>query len=290
MKKILIVGASGLVGGNCRQYFTEKKLEVIGTHLNFPTEYTHYFDATNLEDSKNEFVLNQIEQFDCIIHCGALTHVDYCEDNIEESYQKTVDSTKKLLGIASEEKIKFIYISTDYVFDGESGPYKEEDTTNPINVYGKHKLEAEREVIKLKKNNYLIARITNVYGKEIRGKNFVSRIINNTLSNKKLKLPVDQYATPVSAYDVARALYKLIIDDKQGIYHIGSTDYMNRYQLASKVVDVVNNRELKLLPICTKNLKQKANRPLFGGLLSAKFLAEYPTFKFSNIDEYLNQI
>src|SRR5690606_41675199 len=81
---------------------------------------------------------------DVIVHCGALTHVDYCETNQEESYQKTVVSTHNLVAIAKACGSRFVYLSTDYVFDGEHGPYRETDPVNPISIYGAHKLQAEQ--------------------------------------------------------------------------------------------------------------------------------------------------
>jgi dTDP-4-dehydrorhamnose reductase len=284
--QIVIIGASGLVGGNCLNFFKSKGLETTGTHYSFPTDDTIFFDTLDIDSDKNTSVLKQLETAKYLVHCGALTNVDYCENNENESYQKTVESTLNLLALAKKYNLKFIYISTDYVFDGGNGPYVEEDATNPLNLYGKHKLIAENKV-REQATDYLIVRITNVYGDEIRGKNFVSRLLNNTLTDKKLRLPSDQYATPINALDIARVLYHLILDGKNGIYHLGSTDYVNRYQLANKVLKYSADSDVTIEPVFTNNLSQNARRPLLGGLLSRKFLKEYPLFEFTNIDDYL---
>ena len=141
--RIFISGASGLVGGNCLKHFQEKQCDVVGSHLSFPTENTVYFNTLHLKD-KNNFDLLQFHP-EIIIHCGALTHVDYCEAHIEESYEKTVSSTQNLIQIAKQLQAQLVYISTDYVFDGEHGPYRENDKVNPLSIYAKHKLEALRE-------------------------------------------------------------------------------------------------------------------------------------------------
>lgn len=285
--KVLIFGASGLVGGNMFKYFTQQSnMEVVGTHFSFETENTVPFNTLDLEAETNFDVASYNP--DVIINCGALTWVDYCEENIDESYQKTVVSTINTLKIAKQYNAKYLYIGTDYVFDGKNGPYTEEAAVNPLNVYAKHKLEAENLVFK-HNEKALSLRITNVYGDEIRDKNFVSRLYNLGQSGEKhhLKLPYDQYATPVNAFDIARAAYLLLTDKKTGIYNIASTDFVNRMQLAQLVLNAVLNHQVSLEPISTAELNPPANRPLTGGLITAKFLSEYPDFQFSNVQDYL---
>ena len=287
--KIFISGASGLVGGNCFHYFKEQGWNVVGSHFSFPLDYTVSFDTLNL-DKENNFEL-EVFNPDYILHCGALTWVDYCEDHEDESYQKTIQSTKNLISIAKKTGAKLIFISTDYVFDGNNGPYDEGHSTNPISVYGKHKLEGEELALASNPENLSI-RITNVYGREARNKNFVMRLIDNINKGNamELKLPFDQYATPVNALDIARSLYHLIVDNKKGVYNIASTDYVNRVQLAQKILDYFPSKKVNIIPISTKEINPSADRPLQGGLKTGKFLSEYPDFKFSNVDDFLNEI
>ncbi|QQR97356.1 MAG: SDR family oxidoreductase [Sphingobacteriales bacterium] len=286
--KTFIVGASGLVGGNCMQYFNQKGWQNIGTYFSYATEQTVYFDTLNIENTENFDVSNF--QPDVIIHCGALTHVDYCEQNEQESYEKTVQSTKSLVEIAKKLNSKFVFISTDYIFDGEDGPYLETAQANPISIYGKHKLEAEQYVLN-QIPDAIILRITNVYGDEIRGKNFVSRIIEQAINKQKLtlKLPIDQFATPINAYDIARCLYLLLKDEHKGIFNIASTDYMNRVQLALKILQYFPDATYDLIPMLTTDLQQPAARPLQGGLKNLKFAQLYPDFVFSTIDDYVSK-
>lgn len=282
--KVFIIGASGLVGSHCLRYFKEKKIQAVGSHLNFPTPETFYFDPLDKRCQLSELSFMP----DVIIHCGALTNVDYCEENEDASYKITVLSTEVVADYCRKNSIKLIYISTDYVFDGVDGPYDEKARTNPINIYGCHKLEAENIVRKL--SGFLIVRITNVYGEEERSKNFIANLINLLSSNsaKSFNLPYDQFATPIYAGDIARMLYLLIQNNKHGIYNLSSTDYYNRYQLAHKVKSYyASNIELKLNPISTHELQQKAKRPLNGGLLNNKFSNEFPLFEFTNIDKFI---
>jgi dTDP-4-dehydrorhamnose reductase len=285
--KILIIGASGLVGGNCMKFFKQKGFEVLGTHFSFETDETVFFDTLDIFNAKNKAIHDF--KADVILNCGALTFVDYCEDHQEESFRLTCESNKAVLDYANTINAKYIYVSTDYIFDGKNGPYLEDDAPNPISVYGKHKFQAEQYITEKSKNDYIIIRITNVYGDEIRNKNFVSRIVERAENKQKitLKLPIDQYATPVNAADIARALYLLIKDNQKGVYHISSTDYLNRCQLAERILSYFDGVEVERDYVFTKNLNQAADRPLQGGLKNLKFMSLYPDFNFSSLDNYL---
>ncbi len=285
--KTFIIGASGLVGNNCLDFFTQQEWDCIGTYFSYETDNLHFFDTLNLENEKNFNI--QAFQPDVIVHCGALTHVDYCELHPDESYEKTVVSTLNMIALAKTLNAKLVFISTDYIFDGENGPYDEEAKPNPLSVYGKHKLEAEQAVLTANENN-LVLRITNVYGEEERGKNFVSRILQQIFEGKKLtlKLPLDQYATPINAFDIARCLYFLLNDNKCGVYNIASTDYMNRVQLAMTILKYFEYAEYDLIPLSTPEIAAPAPRPLQGGLKNKKFMNEYPDFRFTTVDEYVN--
>jgi dTDP-4-dehydrorhamnose reductase len=286
--KILIVGASGLVGGNIFNYLSsETNWDVLGTYNNFKADPFIFFDASE-RGSWSDTVVNT--NWDVIVHTGALTHVDGCEENPELSYLLTVKSAENMCSFADRIGALLIYISTDYIFDGECGPYTENEIPNPVNIYGQHKLKAEKLVIAML-SNYLILRITNVYGNELRNKNFLARTIAQIKSNIELSItaPIDQYATPINALDVAKAIFLLISDRKTGIYHLASSDFFNRVQFLQRI-NLHYNNILQINPISTSQLKQAAKRPLIGGLVSKKFLDEYPNFHFSNVDDYLKSL
>ena len=284
--KVLIIGASGLVGSHCFNYFKEKEFDVIGTHRNFETNDTYFFDPSfdNCFDFLDEIKFKP----DVIIHCAALTNVDYCEDHEDESEKLTVNSTEKIADFCDKRNIKLVFLSTDYVFDGSKGPYVEDDATNPINIYGNHKLKAESIVLKIK--DYLIVRVTNVYGEEDRSKNFIAFLLSviDSKTEKSLSIAQDQFATPVYARDIARMIFLLLLDKKEGVYHLSSTDYYSRFQLANKIKSNYKASDnLIINPARTQNLKQKALRPLRGGLLNIKFSNEYPDFEYTNIDTFI---
>lgn len=286
--KVFISGASGLVGGNCLEYFKDMGWNVIGSYFSFPAPETVFYNTLEPEHPEN-FDIRTFRP-DVIVHCGALTHVDYCEQHPEESYEKTVQSTRNLVTLAKDCGARFVFISTDYVFDGQDGPYREEAPVNPLSVYARHKLEAERLAVEAIPGT-LVLRVTNVYGDEVRRKNFVARILEQCRTGAKLtlKLPYDQFASPVNAFDIARAMYVLLKDGKSGVYHIGGSDYMNRVELALRVLSYFPDAAYELIPVATAELKQPAARPLLGGFVKLKFAAEYPDFLFGTIDSYLQQ-
>jgi dTDP-4-dehydrorhamnose reductase len=285
--KAFVIGASGLVGSNCLAYFTEEGWTVKGSHCTYSTGNTVYYDTSRSMDEENFEIIGF--RPDVIIHCGALTNVDYCESHEEESFKQTVESTRHVCELVTRCNARLVYISTDYVFNGNAGPYKEEDIPDPINIYGKHKYLAEQ--LALKVEHSLVLRITNVYGDEARAKNFIARIVQQCQQKEKtisLKLPYDQFATPINARDVARAMFHLLTDKKTGIYHLASTDFMNRVELAKRVLSYFPHAQCSNIEsVDTATLKQSAKRPLRGGLLKLKFTDEYPTFAFTNVDDYL---
>ena len=284
---VFIIGASGLVGSNCLKHFAEQGWNVKGSYFSYPTDNCVFFNTLDLNHPDNFDLLNW--KPDIIIHCGALTHVDYCEQHPEESYEKTVQSTLNIIAIAKASNAKLVYLSTDYIYDGLKGPYQEDAAINPISIYGKHKLLAEESVLQY--DNALVIRITNVYGDEERGKNFIARIIQQCKEGQHLtlKLPIDQYATPTNAMDIAKAMFLLLKDQHKGVFNIGSTDYMNRVALALRVLKYFPNASYDLIPLSTAALQQAAARPLLGGFISTKFHQLYPEFLFSTVDDYMQK-
>ncbi len=285
--KIFIVGASGLVGSNCLHYFTTQGWDVMGSYFSYAQEGLVYYNTLDPGHSLNFDICGW--KPDVIVHCGALTHVDYCETHEEESYTQTVQSTKNIIKVANDCGARMVYLSTDYVFDGTAGPYLENAPVNPLSVYGHHKLLAEQSVLS-EVASPLVLRVTNVYGDEARGKNFIARIVQQCKDGATLtlKLPYDQYANPTNAADIARAMYLLLRDNHDNIFHIGGSDYMNRVSLALRVLKYFPGTGYDLQPLSTEALQQPAKRPLLGGFINLKFATLYPDFLFSTVDDYLS--
>jgi dTDP-4-dehydrorhamnose reductase len=258
--RVFIVGASGFVGRILFEYLSREH-EAYGSFYSNPVERLIHLDMTDLKAVKE--ILTSLKP-DVIIHPAANPNVEYCEEHPMETWQVNVEGSKNLIGIAREIGAKFVYFSSDYVFDGANGPYSEDDVPNPINEYGLQKLAVEKLINSL--DNYLIIRITVVYGLELRGKNFVMGLIKNLKNGDFTKVPCDQIGSPTYANNMVQAVKELIEADKTGIYHVAGTDVMDRYTFAKNVAEIFELDEDLLIPVTTNQLGQKAKRPLKAGM------------------------
>ena len=277
---ILVIGASGLVGSAIYKFLINH-YKVVGTYNKYKIKNFKHLDLTISIEKTN--ILNSID-WDVIVCCSALTDVDYCENYPNESYLHNVEAIKNLLN--SNQKSKIIYISTDYVFDGKKGPYSEKDLTNPISIYGKHKLIAENLIMSHSDRNVVI-RVTNVFGPEERNKNFLNRLLFSNNFDKSL-VSSDQYATPIYSFDIAKLVKLIINTDGYGLYHLGGYEYVTRQD----IIDLINNFSKKNILYETyteSNSVQAARRPLLGGLRNLRIKNDFPEFKFMSLQMYLKE-
>lgn len=259
--RIFIVGASGFVGRIMFEYLSREH-ETYGSFYLNPVKGLIHLDMTDLKAVKE--ILTSLKP-DVIIHPAANPNVEYCEEHPKETWQVNVEGSNNLIETARDIGAKLVYFSSDYVFDGTNGPYSEEDVPNPINEYGLQKLAVEK-LIKNSLENYLIIRITVVYGWEKRGKNFVINLIKKLKNGEFTKVPCDQIGSPTYANNMVQAVKELIESDKTGIYHVAGTDLMDRYTFAKNVAKIFELDESLLIPVPTDKLGQKAKRPLKAGM------------------------
>ena len=259
--RIFIVGASGFVGRIMFEYLSGEH-ETFGSFYLNPVKGLIHLNMTDLKAVKE--ILTSLKP-DVIIHPAANPNVEYCEEHPKETWQVNVEGSRNIIETAREIGVKFVYFSSDYVFDGTNGPYSEDDVPNPINEYGLQKLAVEK-LIKNYLEKYLIIRITVVYGWEPRGKNFVMGLIKNLKNGDFMKVPYDQIGSPTYANNMIQAVKELIEADKTGIYHVAGTDVMDRYTFAKNVAEIFELDENLLIPVTTNQLNQKAKRPLKAGM------------------------
>lgn len=230
MKSIFITGIAGMLGSNI-SYLLRDKYHISGVDLHeikIPNVKCNIFSALDMEHIREQFLLNKV---DILIHCAALVNVDECEVNQEYARQINYDLTKDLADLCNELGIVMIFISTDAVFDGkEASLYKENDMPNPISVYGKTKLEAEKVVLAYHKN--LVVR-TNIYGFNYREKySFGEWIVNSLISNIELNMFYDIFFSPILVNELAVILDQCIENRITGLYHICSTGSISKYDIA----------------------------------------------------------
>lgn len=205
---------------------------------------------------------------DVVIHCAAYTAVDKAEEEREVCYDINVNGTKYLVEGAKEVGAKFIYISTDYVFDGtKDGVYTEDDVTCPVNYYGETKLLGEELVKEYDKG--IVVRISWVFG--INGANFIKTMLRLAETKSEVSVVSDQVGSPTYTKDLARALVDMSLSDKSGVYHATNMEYCSWYEFAKYIFEV-NNIDIKVNQVMTKDYKTVAIRPLNSKLSKDKLI------------------
>jgi len=195
---------------------------------------------------------------DVVIHCAAYTAVDKAEDERDLCYAVNVLGTKNIVEACKELDAKMVYISTDYVFDGEKEePYEVTDTPNPVNYYGYTKYLGE-EAVKNNLEKYFIVRISWVFGKN--GNNFVKTMLRLGQERKEIKVVCDQIGSPTYTFDLAKLLCDMIQTDKYGIYHATNEGYCSWYEFACEIFKIAG-MDVKVIPIKSEEYSTRAKRP-----------------------------
>ncbi len=206
-----------------------------------------------------------------VIHTAAKAGVDDCEIDREGAYELNVTGTRNVAMATGEVGAKLAFISTDYVFDGNSGPYSEDDRPSPINYYGWTKLRGE-EVVAKSSTDSLILRTSWVYSCEKERVNFVSGLIESNRQGRAFMAPHDQYGTPISSHNLAEAGLDLIQGEARGVYHLAGTRFIDRYSFSLLAADLLGlNRDL-ISSVPSGKLRQAAPRPRRAGLKVEKAL------------------
>jgi dTDP-4-dehydrorhamnose reductase len=259
----LVIGASGLVGGALVEALTEAGEPVVGTSCAHPRQGLQGLD---LRDAVA--VRRCVEQTAAsVLYVPAsLTNVDYCELHPEESFAINVAGVRHLAACG----VRLVYFSSDYVFAGDRGPYRESDPVGPLCVYGRHKVLAEEAV----GAGALIIRTTVVYGAEVQGKNFVYRLRSVLGEHKPLNVPTDQIGSPTYAPNLARAAVALERRGARGVYHVAGPQRVSRYEFAREAAAVFGLDASLIRPVTTPELGQAAPRPLDAGMICDKAQAE----------------
>ena len=273
--KILITGANGFLG----QYLVKQSLLknhiVIATGRGasrLPAQASEQFVYQQMDFTDPFAVHDVFEKFqpDIVIHAGAMSKPDECEKNQWQAYVENVESTITLILNSEEQKAFFIFISTDFVFDGESGPYKENDRPNPVNFYGKTKLEAE-EAVEEYPFSWAIVRTVLVYGKPHAGGANLLTIVKEKIGNgEEYQVFDDQIRTPTYVEDLARAILSICEKKATGVFHISGKDVLTPYQMACMMADQLHLDKSLIKKISAPDLVQPAKRPPRTGFIIDK--------------------
>jgi dTDP-4-dehydrorhamnose reductase len=272
MSDWLIVGAEGQVGQHLRNAILAKGLPAIGVDL-ISQDPAKRLDIRQEGDVRN--VLTEVRPSVVFLPAG-LANVDYCELHPTESYETNVTGVYNVVRWANDVHAQIVFFSSDYLFDGQAGPYDETSPPNPINKYGRQKLMAEHGIA-LHASHYLIVRTTVVYGWESQGKNFVYRLTSSLKQNQRIDVPADQTGNPTYAPNLAEAVVELVSQGATGVFNVVGPERVSRYEFAREAARVFGMDERLIRPVMTSALGQPARRPLDAGLLTEKASAVLQT-------------
>lgn len=250
--KYFITGGSGQLGFDVEREL-KKRYGVENIGISMPNH--EILDITSKEEVEAAIVAYKP---DVIFHCAAYTAVDKAESDCKTCYDVNVTGTKNIIDAAQIVGAKVVYVSTDYVFDGEKiEPYKTTDEPNPVNVYGQTKLLGE--IIASGYEKTFIARTSWVFG--INGKNFVRTMLRLAETKDEISVVCDQWGSPTYTVDLAKTLVDMSETDKYGIYHTNNDGYTTWYEFAKYIFES-NGIDIKVNPIATVDYKTPAKRPL----------------------------
>ncbi|MFL5787712.1 MAG: SDR family oxidoreductase [Flavisolibacter sp.] len=269
MQKALITGARGFVAHYLIKELLYHNYFVIGTGkdstpfgINQANFIYEKMDFTNKEEVSE--IINKYKP-DIIIHCGAISKPDECELHKENAFLVNVTGTINLLQQAAKWQSFFIFLSTDFVFDGKKGMYKEDDERSSVNYYGETKILAEDEVCKYR-YKWTIVRTVLVYGKSLNSRqNIVTMVASALRKGEKLNIFNDQIRTPTFVKDIAKGITTIVIKGVTGIYHISGKDILTPYEIAISVADYLHLDRSLINPVTEFSFSQPAKRPLKTG-------------------------
>ena len=277
--KILITGSNGLLGQKLVKLLANKSnIELLATSSgeNRIKSITG-FDYASLDITNKTQVEQVFNQFkpNVVINTAAMTNVDACEDQKEACWNLNVNAVKYLIDASRHSNSHLIHLSTDFVFDGENGPYKEEDKPNPLSYYGKSKFEAEK-LLQASNIKWSIARTIIVYGvvDDMSRSNIVLWAKQALEKGNPLTIVNDQFRMPTLAEDLAQACWLIAQKQATGIYNICGKDFMSILELVNRVADFYGYDKTIISPIASTSLNQAAKRPPKTGFVLDKAIKE----------------
>jgi dTDP-4-dehydrorhamnose reductase len=271
--RALVVGGSGQIGGWLLRHLADRGHEAVGTYGEHPFPGLVHLDAADLAGAARLVAERRPE---VVFYPAGFTWVDGCEREPSRSDAANRDQPLNLARAAAEAGGRFVSFSTDYVFDGRTGPDSEESAPNPLSAYGRSKLDAERRLEEELGDRALTIRTAWVFGPERQGKNFAYQLVRALNAGKPMTLPGDQVSSPSYGPDVALAAVRLAEMEVSGLIHVAGPETMPRPEFARGIVEGFGLDPSPLVAKPTAELGQGAPRPLRGGLLTPRLDAILP--------------
>jgi dTDP-4-dehydrorhamnose reductase len=245
--KVAILGGRGMLGSEVTKIFQRQGLNL------------SVYDLPELDITNTNLLRNTLEHTDIVINCASYTDVEKAEQEINLVFDINSRAVGNLGQIAKDLDFWLLHISTDFVFDGKSKkPYNEEDSPNPVNIYGKSKLEGEKLLIETN-CSYCILRVEWTYG--LNGDNFITKILKRAKTTRQLKIVDDQIGSPTATSEVAKIIFSLVQKKPYGIFHFAADGYTSRYNCAKFILEKMN-MPFNITPCKTADFETLADRPL----------------------------
>lgn len=246
--RVLVTGVKGQLGYDVVNELTKRGHEAVGVDI----------EEMDITDKESVDKVITEANVDTVIHCAAYTAVDAAEDNIELCRKVNAEGTENVAKVCKKLDLKMIYISTDYVFNGQgTRPWEPDDEREPLNVYGQTKYEGELAV-EQNLTKYFIVRIAWVFG--VNGKNFIKTMLNLGKTRDKLTVVNDQIGSPTYTYDLARLLVDMAESDKYGRYHATNEGLCSWYEFACEIFKQAGI-SVEVAPVSSEEYPAKAKRP-----------------------------
>jgi dTDP-4-dehydrorhamnose reductase len=272
--RALVIGGSGQIGGWILRHLAARGHEAVGTYATVPQPGLEPLDASDTEAAAS--LVSKVRP-EVVFYPAGFTWVDECERDPKRCRDANVEQPLTLARLAEERGGRFVYFSTDYVFNGNAGPYDETATPAPLSFYGQHKFDAEKILTGVLSDlPPLILRTTWVYGPERQGKNFAYQLVRNLRAGKPVVLPSDQISSPSYGPDVALAAVELAEQGASGLYHVSNPDAMDRITFAKAVATAFGLDPSVIGGQPTAAMNQAAARPLSSGLLCPRLADACP--------------
>lgn len=256
--KVLVTGAKGQLGTDLMNELEKRGIESIGV------------DVQEMDITDREACMRVISESkaDAVIHCAAYTAVDAAEDNVDLCRKINGEGTRNVALACQATGAKMMYISTDYVFDGQgTRPWEPDDSRSPLNVYGQTKYEGELAVEELVEKFFTV-RIAWVFG--VAGKNFIKTMLRLGKERGAVSVVDDQVGSPTYTYDLARLLVDMIQTDYYGRYHATNEGFCSWYEFACEIFRQAGMDEVKVTPVSSDQFPVKAVRPANSRMSKAK--------------------
>lgn len=264
MKNRILVIGEGFLGTYITLELKKQGFTTFSTRLNHPNESLR-LDIREIKSIKNSFLKTQPN---IVFNCAALTDLDYLEKNHDVAFAVNSEGAKNIALICNEKNTRLIHISTDGLFDGKNGSYKENDIPNPINVYGKSKLKGEK-LVKQNLENFLIIR-TNFFGYDERRKNLFTWIYSSLNQGKTINGFNDIIFNPLEISNLCRLIIEASMIPEKGILHLSGNEIISKYEFALKIANTFNLNRNLINKGSLNDIDLTASRPLNTSLSNEK--------------------